>query len=373
MLKRYGQYAVGLAIVAYMFCSAAILQAQTQANPASQTKPASGKQEASQGASQGSLTPANIASATQSEQEHAALTHLIESIEPYFKKKEIKGTATLAGSTTMQALGKSWSDRFKKFHPEVTFTRGVDGTEAALKALSEDPSVIAGASRPLTDEDTAMLKKGKCKDPLAIIVALDPLALYVHKDNPIAGITPQQLESLFHAPGGKNKHAAVWGDVGVAGEMATKPVRIHSRSETSGTTTFIKQMILQNGEMAKEAQSHRTSEEICKAIGGDLQGVGICGFGEATPDVKAVPLVLNGARIPATEQTFLSGQYPFVRPLLLVIDKSQLASDGGLREAVLRYILSRDGQLEAVRAGFFPMDPAFIRQELDQISGPQMR
>ena len=351
MLKRYGQYAVGLAIVAYMFCSAAILQAQTQANPASQTKPASGKQEASQGASQGSLTPANIASATQSEQEHAALTHLIESIEPYFKKKEIKGTATLAGSTTMQALGKSWSDRFKKFHPEVTFTRGVDGTEAALKALSEDPSVIAGASRPLTDEDTAMLKKGKCKDPLAIIVALDPLALYVHKDNPIAGITPQQLESLFHAPGGKNKHAAVWGDVGVAGEMATKPVRIHSRSETSGTTTFIKQMILQNGEMAKEAQSHRTSEEIC----------------------KAVPLVLNGARIPATEQTFLSGQYPLVRPLLLVIDKSQLASDGGLREAVLRYILSRDGQLEAVRAGFFPMDPAFIRQELDQISGPQMR
>ena len=86
MLKRYGQYAVGLAIVAYLFCSAAILQAQTQATPASQTKPASGKQEASQGASQGTLTPANIASATQSEQEHAALTHLIESIEPYFKK-----------------------------------------------------------------------------------------------------------------------------------------------------------------------------------------------------------------------------------------------------------------------------------------------
>ena len=86
MLKRYGQYAIGLAIVAYLFCSAAILQAQTQAPPASQSKSASGKQEASQEAPQGTLTPANIASATQSEMEHAALTHLIESIEPYFKK-----------------------------------------------------------------------------------------------------------------------------------------------------------------------------------------------------------------------------------------------------------------------------------------------
>ena len=369
MLKRYGKHAICLAIVVHAFCFTAILHAQTQATAASQTKPVSGKQEPSPG----SLSPANVASVAQNELERAALTHLIESIEPYFKEKEINGTATLAGSTTMLALGKSWSDRFKKFHPEVTFTRGVDGTEAALKALAEDPTVIAGASRPLTDEDTAMLKRGKCKEPLSIIVALDPLALYVHKDNPIIGVTPQQLESIFRAPGNGVMHAALWSDVGVAGDIAAKPVRIHSRSETSGTTTFIKQMILQNGEMAKEAQSHKTSEEVCKAIGSDLQGVGIFGFGEATPDVKAVPLILNGARVPATDQAFLSGQYPFVRPLLLVIDKSQMATDGGMREAVLRYILSRDGQLEAVRAGFFPMDPAFIRQELDLISGPQMR
>jgi len=369
MLKRYGKHAICLAIVVHSFCLTAILHAQTQATPASQTKPVSEKQEPSPG----SLSPANVASVAQNELERAALTHLIESIEPYFKEKEINGTATLAGSTTMLALGKSWSDRFKKFHPEVTFTRGVDGTEAALKALAEDPTVIAGASRPLTDEDTAMLKRGKCKEPLSIIVALDPLALYVHKDNPIIGVTPQQLESIFRAPGNGVMHAALWSDVGVAGDIAAKPVRIHSRSETSGTTTFIKQMILQNGEMAKEAQSHKTSEEVCKAIGSDLQGVGIFGFGEATPDVKAVPLILNGARVPATDQAFLSGQYPFVRPLLLVIDKSQMATDGGMREAVLRYILSRDGQLEAVRAGFFPMDPAFIRQELDLISGPQMR
>jgi ABC-type phosphate transport system substrate-binding protein len=83
--------------------------------------------------------------------------------------------------------------------------------------------------------------------------------------------------------------------------------------------------------------------------------------------------LLNGLSVPANEQSFLTGQYPFVRPLVLVVDKAQMKVDGGLREAVLRYILSRDGQMEAVREGFYPIDPAFIRQQLDQISGPQMR
>jgi len=225
----------------------------------------------------------------------------------------------------------------------------------------------------LTDGDIALLKKGKCKDPLSIIVALDPLALYVHKDNPIQGITPQQLESIFRAAGSPGMHVSTWGELGVAGELAKKPIRIHSRSEVSGTTTFIKQFILQNAAMSKEAQSHKSSEEVCTAIGSDLAGVGLCGFGEATSQVRPVSLILNGVNVPATEQSFLAGQYPFVRPLILIVDKAQMANDGGLREAVLRYILSRDGQLEAIRAGFFPIDPAFIRQQLDVISGPQMR
>lgn len=338
--------------------------AQTPATPASQTKPSTNNAPVANGAAGATVDPhAN---------EHLALSHLIESIEPYHKKKDIKGSAVLSGSTTMLSIGKAWADRFRLFHPEVTLTRGVDGTEAGIKSLAEDSAVIAGSSRPLNESDMDLLKKGKCSDPMSVIVALDPLALYVHKDNPIAGVTPQQLESIFRAPG-KGQHVATWGELGVIGDLASKPIRIHSRSETSGTTSFIKQLILQGGEMAKEAQSHKSSDEVCTAIGGDLAGVGIGGFGDGNPKVRAVPLLLNGLGVPANEQSFLAGQYPFVRPLILVVDKAQMKTDGGLREAMLRYVLSRDGQLEAVRQGFYPMDPGFIRQQLDQISGPQMR
>ncbi len=305
--------------------------------------------------------------------QHVALMHLIDSIEPYYPKGELKGEAILAGSTTMQLLGKAWADRFRQFHPEVTFTRGKDGSEAGIKEISENPTIIAGSSRPLTNEELSALKSTKCKEPIAFIVALDPLALYVHPENPIASVTPEQLESIFRAAGTSKPHASTWGDLGLTGPWKDRAIRIHSRSDISGTTNFIRQWVVQGAPLARSAEVHESNEKVCTGIAGDSSGIGLAGFGEANPKVRAVPLEIQGAVIPANESSFLSGRYPFVRPLVLIVDKSVMATDGGVRESVLRYVLSRDGQLEAVRAGFFPVDPSFIRKQLDSISGPQVR
>jgi phosphate transport system substrate-binding protein len=309
----------------------------------------------------------------QDNSQHLAMMHLVESLEPYHPKGEIKGSAIISGSTTMQSLARAWSERFRKFHPEVAFTKGKDGTESALQEISENPGVIAGASRPLTDAEMAALKSKNCKDPMSVIVALDPLALYVHRDNPIASITPEQLESIFRSSSAGKAQATKWGDLGVTGEWAEQPIRIHSRSDISGTTGFIKQWVAGGADLAKSAQVHETNTDVTKGVGADKYGVALSGFGEANPTVRAVPLVLGGLAVEASEANFLAGKYPFVRPLILIIDKEATKTDGGVREGVLRYVLSRDGQLEAIRAGFFPVDPAFIRKQLDAISGPQVR
>ena len=305
--------------------------------------------------------------------QHLALMQLVESLEPYHPKGQIGGSAVISGSTTMQSLARSWSERFRKFHPDVVFSKGRDGTENALQEISENPSVIAGASRPLTETEILALKSKNCKDPVSIVVALDPLALYVHKDNPIASVTPEQIESIFTAARADKPQAIKWGDLGVTGTWSDRAIQIHSRSDISGTTGFIRQWIVGGKELAKSAQVHQTNTDVTKAVGSDKFGVALSGFGEANPSVRGVPLVLGGVAVEPSEANFLSGRYPFVRPLIIIIDKEAAKSDGGLREGIVRYILSRDGQLEAIRAGFFPLDPAFIRKQLDAISGPQVR
>ena len=309
----------------------------------------------------------------QTQQEHVQLMQLLHSIEPYRPNGEVKGKAVLAGSTTMALLGKNWADRFKLFHPEVEFTRGVDGSDAALEALALDANVIAGVSRSISDEDIAKLKAGACKDPLIFIVALDPMAVYVHKDNPIAGMTPEQIQKLFGATSDGKPTATTWGDLGVQGAMASQTIRIHHRSAISGTRNFIKTSILGGANLAEPAETHESNMEICKAIGKDPTGVGMCGFGDGNEGVRSLALMLNGKKVDASESSFLSGLYPLVRPLALVLDKSLLAKDNGLRSSIISYILSRDGQTEAIRAGFFPLDPNFIRQQSVQLTGPQLR
>jgi phosphate transport system substrate-binding protein len=305
--------------------------------------------------------------------EHVALLHLIESMEPYHPKADVRGTAILAGSTTMQVLARAWSERFRQFHPEVVFTRGKDGTDAGIQEISNDPNVIAGSSRPLTASELESLKSSHCREPLSTIVALDPLALYVHPSNPIASISPEQLEMIFRSPEAGKPHASTWGQLGLQGEWADKPIRIHSRSDISGTTGFIRHWVIGGDALARSAQVHETNEKLRDGIADDPYGVGLNGFGIANASVRAVPLLLGGSLVQANESSFLSGKYPFVRPLVLVIDKAMLETDQGLRESILKYVLSRDGQLEAVRAGFYPLDPAFIRRQLEGMSGPQLR
>ncbi len=308
-------------------------------------------------------TPAQAAAQAH---EHLQLIQLLQSIEPYRPAADIKGKAILAGSTTMVLLGQNWAQRFKLFHPGVEFERGADGSDAAIEALSKDPNVIAGVSRALTEADLAKLKGGACKEPLVLIVALDPLAVYVHKDNPLDSLSPEQIQKLFGVDAQGKQAVASWGELGVQGPLATQRVRIHHRSSISGTRNFIKTSILGGAELAEPAATHESNVEICKAIASDKGGVGMCGFGDGNDQVRAVSLLLNGRKIEASELSFLSGQYPLVRPLSLILDKSLLSKDNGLRESILRYILSRDGQAEAIRAGFYPLDPNFIRQEVAQ-------
>ena len=307
----------------------------------------------------------------QSPGDQLQLMQLLQSIDPYLPAENIEGKAVLSGSTTMVLLGQTWAQRFKLFHPKVEFARGIDGTEASLEALAQDPNVIAGVSRNVTEAELAKLKAGKCKDPMIVLVALDPMAIFVNEKNPIKSLTPEQMQGIFGLGENGQPIISTWGQLGVTGEFANAKIRIHHRSEVSGTRNFIQQSLLGGKPLAEPAETHKNNHEICQAIVKDPAGVALCGFGDRVGGIRTVALELRGQVVEATDANFLAGQYPMVRPLSLVLDRAQLSQDGGLRGSILKYILSRDGQREAILNGFFPLNPDFIRQELVQLTGTQ--
>ncbi len=301
------------------------------------------------------------------------LYQMLEQLPPYLPAEKLTGKVAFSGSTTMNELGHQWAQSFKRFHPEVEFSGAAEGSEVALKMLSNDPTIIAGVSRPVDGEDHKMLIAGKCKEPIAITVGMEAMALFVHRTNPIESISPEMVKAIFAARADETLPAKVWGDIGVQGELAKQPIVIYDRGPNSGSQVFISKVLLSGAKIDPSLKHCETNSAICSSIAANPAGVGFADIHYEHPDVRRVPLVVQGQVVQANDLNVLAGKYPIVRPLMLVLDKAQLSSDAKLRESILRYVLSRDGQAHVMRYGFFPLDPGFIHQELNELFGEQLR
>jgi phosphate transport system substrate-binding protein len=343
------------------------LLARAQTTPQANAEPAS-------------TTPVNPAPETPATDTPAAtqamslqLYQMLEQLPPYRPAEKLSGKVTFSGSTTMNEIGHQWAQSFKKFHPEVEFSGSAEGSEVALKMLSNDPTIIAGVSRPVDGEDQKMLVAGKCKDPIAITVGMEAMALFVHRSNPIESVSPETIKAIFAARADESLPAKVWGDVGVQGELAKQPIVIYDRGPSSGSQVFISKVLLAGQKIEPTLKHCETNSAICSSIAANPAGVGFADIHYEHPDVRRVPLVVQGQVVQANDRSVLAGKYPIVRPLMLVLDKAQLSSDAKLRESILRYVLSRDGQAHVMRYGFFPLDPGFVHQELNELFGEQLR
>ncbi len=368
--------------ISFRFCSFVTLFASAvflgspelfaQAAPGTATPPAAAGQApfTAQGAAANTQAPATAQALAAAQQ--LQLQQLLEQIPPYRPTATLKGKVVISGSTTMADLGHQWVALFKKFHPEVEFSGTPEGSDKGLRQLADDPTVIAGVSRGVDGEDLKILQSGKVKKPMAIVVATDAMAVFVHKDNPIASLSPEQLTQIYSSAPGSLK----WGTFAPGSPIADQPVKLFEREAGSASQVFVSRTLL-GGRTANQVNSGNapitSNAEIVAAIGKDPLGIAIGELSTQNPNARKVPLLIDGSPVPAESASVLAGRYPLMRPLMLVVDQEALASEGGVREAVLRFVLSRDGQMEVMKAGFYPLNPSFIRQQLDQVSGQQLR
>jgi phosphate transport system substrate-binding protein len=226
-------------------------------------------------------------------------------------------------------------------------------------------------SRPMKAKEIDAFEKAYGYKPTALRTSLDMLAVYVHKDNPITGLTFAQVDAIFSKTrkGGHDRDIRTWGDLGLKGEWANKPISLYGRNSASGTYGYFKEHALFGGDYKDSVKEQPGSSSVVQGVASDKYGIGYSGIGYLTADVRAVPLALdaNSQCFPATPEHAYSGDYPLSRFLIMYTNLKPGTQLDPLRREFVRYIFSRQGQRDVVKDGYFPVTATLAAEELAKV------
>ncbi len=283
-------------------------------------------------------------------------------IKPYAKTSGVTGNLNSIGSDTLNNLMTLWAEGFKAQYPNVNIQIEGKGSATAPPALIEGTSQLGPMSREMKATEIDAFEKKFGYKPTAYKVAIDSLALFVHKDNPIKGLTLQQIDGIFSSTlkrGGKAIEK--WGDLGLTGEWATKPLSLYGRNSASGTYGYFKEHALDKGDYKTTVKEQPGSSAVVQGVASDLGGVGYSGIGYKTSGVRAVPVAEKGDKfVEPTYANCLSGDYPIARFLFVYVNKKPGAPLDKLVGEFIKFIESKQGQEVVVKDGYFPLTKEII-------------
>ena len=243
-------------------------------------------------------------------------------IAHYAKVDGVSGKPVSVGSDTLADVMGLCSRGFRKLYPDVKIELETKGSATAPPALTDGSSQLAPMSRPLTADEVRAFETKYGYKPTLFKVALDALALYVNKGNPIRGMTLQQVDGIFSSSlkrGGPLLET--WGSIGLSGDWATRPINLYGRDSVSGTHAYFKEHVLQNGDF-KMTVHEEISENVVDGVGTDPSGIGYSGIGWKTSQVRTVPIgETAGAFVSPSYKNALDGTYPLARLLYIYVNQ----------------------------------------------------
>ncbi len=282
------------------------------------------------------------------------------SIPHYEPVQGVSGTIKSAGSDTMVNLMTIWTEGFRKMYPAVQPSIEGKGSGTAMPALIEATVDFGPMSREVNGDEIAVFEKKFGYKPTQLRTAVDMVGVFVHKDNPIEGLSLQQLDAIFSETRkrGYKSEIRTWGDLGLTGEWANKPISLYGRNAASGTYTYFKEHVLKKGDFRNSVKEQPGSSAVIGGVAEDKYSIGYSGIGYKTADVRTVPLSDKSAEfVDAAVQNAYSGKYPLSRFLLLSVNYKPASALDPLKREFIKYAFSHEGQQDVVKEGFFPVPP----------------
>jgi phosphate transport system substrate-binding protein len=288
----------------------------------------------------------------------------VDSAIPHYTKVEnVSGELVAVGSDTLTDVMVLCSREFKKIYPQVAFHLEDKGSATAAPALIEGRSQLAPMSRLMTPDEIGAFEQKYGYKPTFYKIALDALSIYVHKDNPIRGLTLQQVDGIFSSTlkrGGPSLET--WGSVGLSGNWANKAITLYGRDKVSGTNTYFKEHVLEQGDF-KTTVNEEISEQVVESVANDPSGIGYSGIGWKTSQVRTVPVgATAGSFVAPSYKNSLDGTYPLARFLYIYVNQKPGQPLDKLTGEFIRYVLSHEGQEAVVQAKFFPLPSNIVAE-----------
>jgi len=296
-----------------------------------------------------------------------AKTEVDPALPAYSKASGVAGNISSVGSDTLANLMTLWAEEYKRQYPNVNIQIQAAGSSTAPPALTEGTSNLGPMSRTMKDEEIGTFEKKFGYKPTAIPVAIDALAVFVHKDNPIKGLTLQQVDAIFSSTRTCGESSAIenWGQAGLTGAWAARDLQLFGRNSVSGTYGYFKEHALCKGDFKSTVNEQPGSASVVQSVSTTINAIGYSGIGYVTSSVRAVPLAKSGDNfVEATPENAISGKYPLSRYLYLYVNKAPNKPLQPLEREFLKMVLSKSGQEVVVKDGFIPLPKAVVDRAL---------
>lgn len=294
-------------------------------------------------------------------------------LSSYQKTSGVSGNVNSIGSDTMNNLMTLWAEAFAKYYPSVKLQVEGKGSSTAPPALIEGTAQFGPMSRAMKQEEIDKFEKRFGYKPTAIRTAIDALAVYVNKDNPLTGLTLQQVDAIFSKTrrGGNTDDLTTWGQLGLKGEWQSRPISLYGRNSASGTYGYFKEHALFKGDYKDTVKEQPGSASVVQGVTEDLYGIGYSGIGYITSGVRAVPLAEKAEsdmHEPSMESV-VHGKYPLARFLYVYINKAPGKPLDPLTKEFLKFVLSKGGQEVVVKDGYLPLPAKVAAEEMQKLAG----
>ena len=234
------------------------------------------------------------------------------------------------------------------------------GSSNAIPALVNGSANFGPMSREAKKSEVAEFNKKFGYDPVLLPTSIDMLAVYVNRNNPLEGLSFPEIDAIFSSTrkGGLREQAKTWGAVGVKGELANKKILCYGRNAASGTYGYFKEKVLKDGDFGDWVTVNAGSSAVVQAVGTNVAGIGYSGMGVATPNVKPLKIAIEkgGEMVEASSENAYNGEYPLARLLYLSVNYDPRKPLDPLRAEFVRYVFSKQGQMQVAKDGYLPLD-----------------